>query len=415
MNTYTMIDATIFISDIERAESKLIELNRKAVRMALPEVTMKVMDKRMIEYKDDITGDVLFVRPQYEIIVTGPVLKVGDWELVGKLDHIEGLNKAAPGKSIPQEFFGADPICEHCNTNRERNNTFILVNVEGEYKQVGGNCLGYYLGIDPAIALRMAGWTAITLSEFLEDDELSFGSGSGPTFWKLDTFMSNVVMVVNKYGWVSRERSGWGTTATVERVEAILFDRVKRYGDMKECKNEIPTAEQKETAKKVIEWMKAVEHEGNDYLYNLHQIAENDFVTPKSSGIAASAFAAYGRAIERQREAEQSNWVGTPGQKKFTFTGTVVSAHASDSPYGWNYYNTFVDSDGNQIVWKTSEPLEIGATYIVVGTIKKGDKAHTEFRGKKQTNIERCKVEMVRSPDTEEHETNEPAFVHAVS
>lgn len=51
---------------------------------------------------------------------------------------------------------------------------------------------------------------------------------------------------------------------------------------------------------------------------------------------------------------------------------------------------TFVDSEGHQFVWKTSCYLDQseGSTLILRGTIK----AHSEYRGSRQTELTRCKV-----------------------
>nr|DAJ19464.1 MAG TPA: DNA-directed DNA polymerase III [Podoviridae sp. ctgHy19] len=61
-----------------------------------------------------------------------------------------------------------------------------------------------------------------------------------------------------------------------------------------------------------------------------------------------------------------------------------------DTMWGTTFVYTFVDSEGHQFVWKTSCYLDQseGSTLILRGTIK----AHSEYRGSRQTELTRCKV-----------------------
>lgn len=106
-------------------------------------------------------------------------------------------------------------------------------------------------------------------------------------------------------------------------------------------------------------------------------------------------------AEERARiEAEKakSNFVGSIGDK-IEFTAIVKRSFAYKAPsyYGYGdeikHIHEFVDSDGNVYVWHTSAAImpNEGDTVTVKGTIKK----HSEYKGTKQTVLNRCKVAAV--------------------
>ena len=92
-------------------------------------------------------------------------------------------------------------------------------------------------------------------------------------------------------------------------------------------------------------------------------------------------------------EAIKSEYIGNIGDKievKVLFKRQYEFV-SNYTYYGeTNYINTFEDSDGNVLVWKTSsyQDIDTGKTYTIKGTIKD----HKEYRSVKQTVLTRCKI-----------------------
>lgn len=85
-----------------------------------------------------------------------------------------------------------------------------------------------------------------------------------------------------------------------------------------------------------------------------------------------------------------SQYVGSVGEK-LTITATYAHRAWFDSKFGTAYIHNFITDDGSILVWKTSvgnigfadgERVEITATV----------KEHSEYKGKKQTALARCKI-----------------------
>lgn len=85
-----------------------------------------------------------------------------------------------------------------------------------------------------------------------------------------------------------------------------------------------------------------------------------------------------------------SEWVGTVGEK-LTVTATFKYTASYDTKFGTTYVHRFVTAKGEILVWKTGtysfhceedEQVEITATV----------KDHSEYKGKKQTDLIRCKI-----------------------
>lgn len=105
------------------------------------------------------------------------------------------------------------------------------------------------------------------------------------------------------------------------------------------------------------------------------------------------------RAIEEARikaEKSISQYVGNIGEK-ITISGIYDHSAWFDIHVGWMtqtmYVHTFVDSNGNKLVWKTSSnslsSLTEGDAVEIKGTVKE----HSEYRDEKQTSLTRCKIQ----------------------
>jgi hypothetical protein len=116
------------------------------------------------------------------------------------------------------------------------------------------------------------------------------------------------------------------------------------------------------------------------------EITELDY-----NGIRMFCFDMY-RIIDAKIEALKpvSQYVGTVGEK---ITVTAVYEHCAyyDTQFGTTWVHTFLTADGDILVWKTSNSLmaiQVDDQVTLTGTVKE----HSEYRGKKQTILTRCKV-----------------------
>jgi hypothetical protein len=97
---------------------------------------------------------------------------------------------------------------------------------------------------------------------------------------------------------------------------------------------------------------------------------------------------------ERKAQWEKDNapkteWYGSIKDKVSLYV-TLKSIRGFDGVYGWTSIITFEDAQGHQFLWKTGSYIEAqeGDKVTLKGTIK----AHSEYKGIKQTELTRCKV-----------------------
>lgn len=87
--------------------------------------------------------------------------------------------------------------------------------------------------------------------------------------------------------------------------------------------------------------------------------------------------------------APKTEWYGSI-KDKVDLKVKLVRRGSYGTMYGTTYVYTFEDADGHQLVWKTGTWLEQGISSEV--TLKGTVKAHSEYKGIKQTELTRCKI-----------------------
>lgn len=87
--------------------------------------------------------------------------------------------------------------------------------------------------------------------------------------------------------------------------------------------------------------------------------------------------------------APETEWFGSI-KDKVDLAVTLIRRGSYDTMYGTTFVYTFEDTQGHQLVWKTGTYLDqdMGSQVSLKGTIK----AHNEYKGIKQTELTRCKV-----------------------
>jgi hypothetical protein len=398
MNEY-MIPA----ANIEGLKRDIETLNKRARRNHLPEIVMVVGEPVSKEVEGG-TDTLVF----FPVAIGGEAPKVGEWQFIATIEHLEmsedNLVRSVPGQVAEGElnqYRKAAPICEHCGKERRRNNTYILRNEQGEYKQVGHRCLHDFLGYASPDALaklaEMFFEACETASSACEDDFERAGRPS--RLENLENYLAWCSACIRKYGWLSRsqcEYEGGKEPTSITAVIALEDHRAHQREGRPWADVVTPDETDKERTTKALEWVRGLQDLNNDYMYNLHTICRQSFISRRHMGIAASVFAAYNKAMEREQERKQnaalSKYVGTPGER-IVRTLTVVSEHSfENSMGGTTHLYTLFDQEGNQFKWFASNKvLKPENTYRLKFTVKKHEE--DRYKGFKQTIITRAKEE----------------------
>lgn len=376
----------ISVFDVDNFVAKVAQLNVKAAKKGIAPITYTVGETFKYKVPGKHWYDQPFSVEMTVIAVSYPIYKINGWKFIGKIDHKESIVQSAPKCEVPEMYRNSDPVCEHCNTHRDRNETFILFD-GSNYKQVGRSCLGLFLGVDSETILTMSdnAMFAKFVNAHDQDDEDLFDDGMMKFkryFYDLDVYLPFVAQQIRLHGWISRDKAA--NSFNVPTADRAFDDMLDIKDESKKISE--PTEKDRQLAASAVEWAKNLtDFECGEYLRNLRQIAQNGHTSQKMMGYAASMIAAYNKATEPK--VTSGEYIGTVGQK---ITVKVTLTHVSSpiyGTYGTSYINTFVDSANNVICWKTGKAINKGE-YTLTAKVKD----HNQYKGTNQTWVERASL-----------------------
>jgi len=413
------------------------KLCRKAKRLGLDEPVLAKVGDLSEKFRTDVGIDGWKRYALYTVEAT-PVHFDG-WSFVATIEHIatedgyRNVVRTSPrfeGEAIDPIIRTSRPVCEHCNTARKRNDTFVIQHDDGKRMQVGRNCMKDYLGDATGAEVLSAASFEREIRAFIDEgwgDLGGFGS-RGDRGYDVVGVLAVTVAAVERFGFMSRSKArDYGYESTADMVHFTLeADRVRHDIDLRRKWRQddghrfvVPWGDaERERAATIIDWAATIPDDtDSDYLWNLKVVCSLGGVTGRELGILCSAVNAYGRATkgEARRKAREaakatSDHFGAAGDKigrKLSAadkrkgatahearTVTVAMTKLFDGYYGTKELVSMTDEDGNVFKWFASghalsddgERVTEGETYTLVATIK----GHGEYAGVKETNLNRC-------------------------
>ncbi len=410
-NTYKVPE-----QNLEKLKAQIAKLAARCRRVKIQEPVLTVGEyEDVVEVvRDEEDQPVSHVRRVYMVtLVSEGRPKIAGYEFAAVISsvtdedgHLIGnVLRQVPGfeGSIPESCRDATNYCDHCKTHRRRLETFLIYSATG-YRQIGRNCLGYYLGLtDPERYANIAELILDTADLMSMAEEDGFG-GSGPAPRVLMTeILENTASVIRLYGWLSNKSAReFDKTSTSTRVREWVFSSSK---DRKQWDPKVEiTAEDKLLAANTLDWLNTIDPQtDNDYMYNLSLLAKSISVTGKNFGIVCSAINAYSKETEFQirRNAQietdsKSEFIGTEGERRVFENLLVVYTMSYENEFGITHLykmklgdNLVVYFSSRDMGWTQGETIP-----SITATIKKHETRVDKYNpeGTKQTIITRASL-----------------------
>lgn len=347
-------------------------LNKKAAKLGAPPIV--ITDHGIVD-EPQRNGGVLRCRL---ISVDGDAPVLNGWHFVASLSHKKTGNivHVLPKETLPERFRATEAVCDHCQKNRKRHDTYVVRFGDSyDFKQVGRSCLKDFVG--HANPTDVAEWYV----DAYATARLAAQNAGGPVepfLYSLEFFLAIVVREIKAHGWISAAKGDDLNPSTASR--ALVTMEHLSVGDQ-------PTVEEIETAVAARTWAKNLtQNTTNDYLHNLATLAGCDAIEPRELGLAASMIFAYQRDLAPPAVPGSNAHFGKVGERD-VFELRLDSVRASQGQFGTTWIHSFFDSDNNAAVWfSTGKRLDLGKTYKLRCTVKD----HGEFRGRAQTVLSRC-------------------------
>ncbi len=397
--TTTTRTHVIPVSKKSSVEEQIAKMNKRGAKMGLAPITLTwgkaYVEERNILYQDPNYPEMEPVWKRANVLVspvevTGPLeVKYDGWTFIGSIQNLAGgesiVRSISDKVAIPEKYRLQGTTCEHCKTNRFRNDTYVVYK-EGTYVQVGSTCVKDFLGgLCPDMVVSAANFLS-NLVSFLDGAEHYEERGS--SCLELKGFLVQTCAQIREYGWMSKGKAEEsGSTPTSQCV-------LSSYTSKKFYVQELERDE--ELAKAAMVWceeMSDTDVSGSEYLTNIRAIARSGYVDYRTAGYAASIIPAYQKAMDKledQSRKAKSEYVGTI-KKREVFHLIFDRQYAFESTYGTTFLYSFFDKSGNVLVWKSStrQSFDKGVMYTVKATVKD----HSVYRDVKQTILTRGEVQ----------------------
>lgn len=374
--------------ELEMTREKIEKINARCAKRGIP-------GGLNVEYREEMKKETNAFGIEIEYVVymtkiTGIAPKLPDWDFVATLDydHNAGLIvRTYPGVNSINRANLREGWCDHCQTNRYRKSTYVMRNRNsGEEIQVGSACIKDFTG-----------WEALPYSaERMQKDveEFSGGFGGGARDVSTLTVLSVAWACVTEFGYVRSREIG----ATVDMVRNVI-DPPRKISPEFRAELERLSAHadsMMDRAKELRAWILSDEFSGtSEYVLNMKAIAGAEMVSSRNYGLLCSAPQAWARFLEKsfikEREAAPvSEWFGEIGER-WEMSLTLKAVKYIESAYGCSTLHTFSDDKGNVFKWFASS-TDLGDDVDSTFRIAAGIKAHSEWRGNRETGLTRAKV-----------------------
>lgn len=402
MKTTTLQVPTFKIPALQEHVAKL---NKKATKLGVNGITLTLGEVTTVRVKTEQNKKGSLVECQ-EVTIEGDDIKLAGWQLLGVLDHTTGATivKVVPGQAVPTQYFTASCFCDHCSTQRRRNETFIVKHDDGNIKQIGRQCLKDFLGTDPHARLWMYETIASLVDELQNNDEAFGGLGGAPWIEDVEEIITVALAWTSKHGYVSQKMAA--EHEFLQTTKSIVMDYLfgnnsqKEINELREEINELREAAGiSEKVSKIIEWAQAKvdAEQTSEFWHNIGVFLQTKSVATKFFGYLVCLPTLYAKEMdelaERAKEVRVNEHAGVLGARGAFNNLKVVRTYKSEGFYGVTTIVTFNDAEGRTFVWfaSGSHDYETGETFNVKATVKD----HSEYKGTKQTIITRAKLTSI--------------------
>lgn len=393
------MEYAVLEANMERLEKKLLRIRNKCDKYGCDfhyQVTGETFREVEDEHGQKTMARFLLVEADGTAVMNG-------WEFVASVEHTENGNvfSGVRGIEVPERYYQAKPVCEHCNTNRYRKYTYIVRNREtDEFKQVGKACLNDFTHGLSAEAVTHY----LSLFDTLVRGEAPMPGCGVESYLPKEEYLRYVAETMRHFGYVSRsmemESNAQGTASRAydyyeadngHAVSLHYLEKLRR--EMDSVGFDVNRPETVAQVRDALDWI-ASQPEENSYVHNLKTVCGLEYVAVKNYALLASLMQTYSREMKQQNRRRAQNeagsrHVGTVGEKITVHARTIRCMTTYNTQYGPQHIYKITDNDGNVLIWKTGVTI-VGNTdgAVVTGTVKD----HSEFRGIKQTELTRCYI-----------------------
>lgn len=386
---------------LAEAKARIETANRRLKRAGITQrftptyahyVAEMPVTKAMRDTDPSLPADASITVNRVTMTLTQPQISYSGWTFVATLDHTEGgiLARTVPGEDL-NGWRPSSRVCDHCQTQRARKDTYVVRHDDGTLKQIGKNCLPLFLGVKPS-ALWALTWEFDEDGEFTDDARCARLSEA--CMYAITTLIAlGLALSDEGKSFVSRgaanasaERGG-SLISTADLVGRHLWDKVKNAADAAD-RRDVDAAAATHLASGAVDAIvtatAALDGDG-DYPTNMRTLFGGEYVEARNLALVISAIGAANRAAERatvkeERVAAPKGFLGAPKDKIKDLTVTVTMTRFIDGDYGTKTLIVMTAPDGHLVKWWATGTHDVadGATLLITTATIKDNETYQE-------------------------------------
>lgn len=385
MTEVLLSEANIPAAALDIVQERVERVARRADRKSFPRPRLWTGEHSTRQVRDDNDQPKTVEYVEVAIYADAP-LAIDGWLFVASVDPIEvggavtAFYRRVPGtETVALPARGRNPgECDHCRTDRIRNETFLLWHPDHGYKQVGRQCVRDFIGYSAdAMLAAIDAYRDLELDE----DEIGGWGRAAPQLFPTDVVLTAAAQAVLQQGfYVSKakaEESEWESEAlgdtlplrSTANVVRFLLTPPRSYEEREE--HAIYESWPPEKVRALVEATKAgiAElrwKERSEWEDNVLLLSETDHVAWKHVGVLASAVILGSRQQERAARARvaaekaPSRHFGEIG-KRYDFDAVVEMVRFFDNDWGGTFLIKFRGDDADFLWWTSTPPVRTEA------------------------------------------------------
>ena len=350
----------------------------------------------------------------YEINIVTDISIENKWIILGIIDHISGIIKAAPNQKIPLDLIPSNledsSYCDHCHTKRGRNKTIFIKKIStGEILRVGGSCIKYYLGYNYDKVLEFL--NIIDFVDRVQQEREQYDWNSSIRIESIiptDEIIKYFTWYVEKYGYLSSaaaDKINIGkedvdkVLSTKHKISNILHNiyNIGYHEENNTTISEFYSIIDKIPQEKVDNFLKFVdENKVENWIYNAYNFCKEGTVKESLINYILGALSFYFGKLKYEESKNKkadgiSNFVGVIGEKEKLENLEIVNISGFETEYGWSNVYKLKDVNGNvftkfgtinpKFLIDGGDEIKIGSKVSFLAEIRK----HDVYNGNNQT------------------------------
>lgn len=243
-----------------------------------------------------------------DVTIEGTAEGIPGFSIIGRIVDEDGIRQVTGfDSSISMEAFHSCALsCKHCNTKHRRVSTYAFRNEStGELFQVGNSCVEHYTGTSGDITkLLLKAFGLVESFGYTDDDELDFTGGNrSPMYYSTDLLCYAFAVADFDGGYRNSRYDG---LCTRDAVSQILHTKEKIVAPFGLTHEEIQAKYFGRVAEllELVENMEIPSGEFADYVFNIKQLCQMDWVSYKKIGMLVSAVSTWYRHEKKKNTVE---------------------------------------------------------------------------------------------------------------